>query len=68
MDAWVASIPWRQQTALLYMAKQKQIQDTENKPVTTSGEREGERGKIGVWDEETQTTVYKTDEQQRHTV
>ena len=50
------------------MAKQKQIQDTENKPVTTSGEREGERGKIGVWDEETQTTVYKTDEQQGHTV
>jgi len=50
------------------MAKQKQAQDIENKPVTTSGEQEGGRGKIGMWDEETQTTMYKTDEQQGYSV
>jgi len=35
-----------------------------HKPVVTSGEKEGRRGKIGVWDEEIQTTMNKINEQQ----
>ena len=35
--------------------------DTENKLVVTGGEREEGRDKIGVWDQEIQTTMHKID-------
>ena len=40
----------------------------ENKPVITSQEREVRRGRLGVWDEKMQTTLYKIDEQQAYIV
>ena len=32
------------------LQNRNRLTDTENKLVFTSGEREGEKGKIGVWD------------------
>ena len=46
-------------------AKQKQsTRDTENKLVVTKGERD----KVRVWDEKTQTTICKIDKQQEYTI
>ena len=36
--------------------------------MVTKGKREGGRGKIGVWDEETQTTIYKISKQKGYIV
>ena len=40
----------------------------EHKLVVIGGEKEGGRDKIGVWDQELQTTMYKIDKQQEYTV
>ena len=40
----------------------------ENKLVVTSGETEGRRSTLGVWDEEKQTTMNKIDKPQRYIV
>ena len=40
----------------------------ENKLVVTSGEREGGRGKIGVGEEQEQTTMYKIGKVQEYIV
>ena len=48
-------------------AKKKQTHRYKE-PVLTSGEREVGRSKIGVWDKEVQTTLYKTSKLQRYTV
>ena len=52
----------------MYTAKEKvyRLTDIENKLVVTSREREVGRGRKGVWDEEIQTTMFKTDKQQRY--
>ena len=46
----------------------KQKTDTENKPVVTSGEREGAGGKIGVGNQEVPVTIYKINKLQTHMV
>ena len=33
----------------MYIQNRSRLTDIENKPVNISGEREGRRGKIGVW-------------------
>ena len=40
----------------------------EHKLVVIGGEKEGGREKIGVWDQEIPTTMYKIDKQQEYTV
>ena len=40
----------------------------ENKLVFTTGEREGARSKVEIWDLVIQATKYKREEKQRHTV
>ena len=42
--------------------------DTENKLMVTKREGEGGRGKLGIWDQQIQTTTYKIDKQQGPTV
>ena len=39
--------------------------DIENKLVVTKGEREVQGTKLGIWDQQTQTTTYKIDTYQR---
>ena len=46
--------------------KHKQTHKLENK--LSKGERELGRDKLGVWDQQKQTTMYKIDKQQRPTV
>ena len=48
--------------------KRNRLTDIENKLVFISGEREVGRGKIGVGDEEVQTTMYKTNKLQGYIV
>ena len=50
------------------MQNRNRLTDIENKLVVTKGEREGGRGKIGVWDKEIQITVYKIDKQKGYVV
>ena len=50
------------------LTKQKQLTDTENKFMITKRERGWEKDKSGVWDQQTQTTIFKTDKPQGHTV
>ena len=52
----------------MYMQNRNRLTDIENKRVVTSWERERGRGKIGVGDEEVQTTMYKIDKQQGYIV
>ena len=47
--------------------KQKQTH-RENKQVFTRGKREAGSGKLGMWDEEIQTTTYETDKQQGYSI
>ena len=49
-------------------AKRKRLTDIENKLVITKREKEGERKKSGVWNEEIQITMYKIDKQKGYTV
>ena len=49
-------------------AKIKRLTDIENKLVITKREKEGERKKSGVWNEEIQITIYKIDKQKGYTV
>ena len=48
--------------------KRNRLTDIENKLVFISGEREVGRGKIGVGDEEVQTTMYKINKLQGYIV
>ena len=46
--------------------KQKQTHSIENKLMVTREETGWERNNLGVWDQQIQTTIYKTDKQDRH--
>ena len=46
------------------MQNTNRLIDIENKLVVTKREREGRRGKLGVWDQEVQTTKHRIDKQQ----
>ena len=43
----------------MYMQNRNRLTDIENKLLVTKGEREGGRGKLGVWDYHVHTTIYK---------
>ena len=47
--------------------KRNSLTDVENKLMVTKGEG-GAGDKLGVWDEQIHTTIYKIDKQQRLTV
>ena len=42
----------------------KRLIELENKLMVTKGERRWGRDKLGLWDWQIQTTIYKTDKQQ----
>ena len=52
----------------MYMQNRNRLTDTENQPMVAKEERGGERGKLGVWNKEIQTTMYKIDRQQGYVV
>ena len=43
-----------------YMQNRNKLTDIEGKFTVTKGERGERRDKLGVWDEQIQTTIYKT--------
>ena len=48
-----------------YLQDRNRLTDIENKLMDTKGERGRGRDKLGVWDEQIYTTIYKIDNQQR---
>ena len=43
------------------MRNRNRLTDIENKFMVPKGEREGERDKLGIWDQQIQTTIHKID-------
>ena len=52
----------------MYVQDRNRLKDIENKLTVTKGEQEEGRDKLGVWDQQVQTTTYKIDKQQGLTV
>ena len=51
-----------------YLQDRKRITDVENKVMVPKGETVKRKDKLGVWDEQIHTTIYKINHQQEPTV
>ena len=58
---YVKSKTWHKWT---YLQNRNGLTDIEDKLMVTKGKKWSRRGKLGVWDFQIQTTIYKIDKQQ----
>ena len=50
------------------LPKKKQLTDIQNRLMVSKGERVTRREELGVWDYQMQTSIYRLNKQQGHTV